>query len=240
MHAFLVVGGTQGQREKRAQKFTQEIHPMDTIVLSPDPSIGIENVRKLNQKLFLKPSYSPLKATLIYQADKMTIAAQNAFLKTLEEPPGACLIVLTAPNTELLAPTLVSRCQIITLPPKAQIRLTNEDLVSSLKAAEEILKGQIGKQLALSEKISQDRHEAIVWLKMQTVLWRYLLLIKQDCRDLLPNGVSRSKLKQMAQKLTLKQIKETIKKIQKSKIMLQANVHTRLVIDNLLLNYPSL
>lgn len=242
MHAFLIVGGTQTEREEKARSFTKNIHPIDTIILFPDPSIGIEKVRKLGSDLFLKPSKSSQKAALIFQAEKMTTAAQNAFLKTLEEPPGNSFLVLTAPNTKLLTPTLVSRCQVITLPLKGEIRPTGENLAGSLEAVEKILKGETEERLNFTEKISQDRQEVIIWLKMQVILWRYMLLIRQNCKKLLLEREEDSllRLENIAQRLTTKQIIITINKIRDAEKMLKANVNIRLTIDNLLLDYPSL
>lgn len=78
-------------------------------------SIGIEAIRELEQFLKLKvPHNTPLnRGIIIERADKLTVEAQNAFLKTLEEPPDGTVIILTASNQKNLLPTIISRVQIV-------------------------------------------------------------------------------------------------------------------------------
>ena len=65
----------------------------------------------------LKPYESKRKVCIICDADKMNMWAQNALLKTLEEPPSYATIVLLTVNSNSLFPTIVSRCQVIKLHP---------------------------------------------------------------------------------------------------------------------------
>lgn len=58
------------------------------------------------------------KTGIIYDADRMNAEAQNALLKTLEEPPPESLIMLVTGNAGILLPTTISRCRAITLPAK--------------------------------------------------------------------------------------------------------------------------
>ena len=60
-------------------------------------------------------SASGWKIGVIQEADTMNESAQNAFLKTLEEPPGKCLFILTTGRPSALLPTIRSRCQLLTL-----------------------------------------------------------------------------------------------------------------------------
>ena len=60
-------------------------------------------------------SASGWKIGVIQEADTMNESAQNAFLKTLEEPPGKCLFVLTTGRPSALLPTIRSRCQLLAL-----------------------------------------------------------------------------------------------------------------------------
>jgi len=57
------------------------------------------------------PYEASRKACLIYPAERMTVGAANSLLKTLEEPPGHAVIILLAAQTDLLLPTVRSRCQ---------------------------------------------------------------------------------------------------------------------------------
>ncbi len=87
------------------------ISPFDIIYLGENcGSIKIEQIRELRQKLNLKPFQGTNKATIIYNAQNLTPEAQNSLLKTLEEPPFDTVIILVAPNENLLLATIVSRC----------------------------------------------------------------------------------------------------------------------------------
>ncbi|MBV8884797.1 MAG: DNA polymerase III subunit delta' [Chroococcidiopsidaceae cyanobacterium CP_BM_RX_35] len=74
------------------------------------PLIRLEQVREIAQFLSRSPLAAPRSMVVIEQAETMAEAAANALLKTLEEP-GLATIILIAPSTESLLPTLVSRCQ---------------------------------------------------------------------------------------------------------------------------------
>ena len=78
----------------------------------------IEQIREVvERRAPLRPYEGRVKVFVIRGADTMTPQAANAFLKTLEEPPAATLFVLTAADQARLLPTIVSRCQTVTLRP---------------------------------------------------------------------------------------------------------------------------
>lgn len=72
-------------------------------------SIGVEEIRKLQSDIIIKPLYSRRKVYLIADASKMTVQAQNCLLKTLEEPPGEAVLILTTSNYGSLLETIRSR-----------------------------------------------------------------------------------------------------------------------------------
>ena len=91
-------------------------HP-DLIRLKPDKSIGVNDVRAMSGRVAAKPYEARGHVVIIEEADKMTAAAQNALLKTLEEPPGEDVFFLTADSMMALLPTIVSRCRVIRVSP---------------------------------------------------------------------------------------------------------------------------
>ena len=99
-------------------------HP-DVQLIEPDGAhVKIDQVRALQHDLALRPLEGRYRVAIFDQFETATVEAQNALLKTLEEPPDyAVLIVLTA-DPELLLPTIVSRCQQMALRPltTAQVR----------------------------------------------------------------------------------------------------------------------
>ena len=79
--------------------------------------IGIEEIKNLHKKMFLKAFSGKKKVCILWGVEKMNSQAANSFLKILEEPPNNTYFFLIAENTELVLPTLLSRCQQITLGP---------------------------------------------------------------------------------------------------------------------------
>ncbi len=79
--------------------------------------IKIETVREVQRDLSLRPYQGARRVVLLAQADTLNDAAENALLKTLEEPPPYALLILTAEDAETLLPTTVSRCQQVPLTP---------------------------------------------------------------------------------------------------------------------------
>jgi DNA polymerase-3 subunit delta' len=102
-------------------------HPYVHIISEPDSkSIGIEAIRKLEHFLSLKvPGENRTdRVVLIENSDKLTHEAQNALLKTLEEPPKGTVLLLTADSILSLLPTVRSRSQHIPVltPSKEQLQ----------------------------------------------------------------------------------------------------------------------
>ena len=73
-------------------------------------SIGIDQIRALKTAAHQKPQRNNIKVFVMPRADKMTIAASNALLKVLEEPPGDSIFILTSERKHFLSPTILSRC----------------------------------------------------------------------------------------------------------------------------------
>ena len=71
--------------------------------------------QSLQQFLSLKPFVAPLRVALLANAERMTEAAQNCLLKTLEEPPPNTVLVLTTAYPDHLLSICLSRCQVIAL-----------------------------------------------------------------------------------------------------------------------------
>ena len=81
-------------------------------------SIGVEDIRgQLCGDIQIKPYSSPYKIYIVDEAEKMTIQAQNAILKTIEEPPAYGVILLLTTNAAAFLPTILSRCVTLKLRP---------------------------------------------------------------------------------------------------------------------------
>ncbi|MGQ0695319.1 MAG: DNA polymerase III subunit delta' [Nitrospiraceae bacterium] len=100
----------------------------DYVVVEPDresatPQIKIEQVRDIEQQFIYRPLMGERKICMIDDADRMTIGAANALLKTLEEPPGHGLFILISSRPQALPVTIRSRCQSLRFLPPAQTQV---------------------------------------------------------------------------------------------------------------------
>ncbi len=234
--SFLILGGNFSERETAFQDLYLKLKPKearltndpDFISLSAENSIGINQVRRLEENFSLKSHSFPPKLGFIAQAEKLTLEAQNALLKMLEEPIGNSVLILTAPRQENLLITVVSRCQLINLPEKAVIELSSEEIKELSQELEKILNSSPGKRIQFNDQLN-TRDEAIAFCQNQLCLWREILLkkIKQP-----------QSLKSRLNRLSSREITTTIRQLEKTLQFLKANANPRLCLDNLLISYP--
>lgn len=102
-------------------------HP-DFLLVQPDPELAnpqikIEQVRELEQQIVYHPLVGRKKIFLIDDADRMTLGAANALLKTLEEPPEHSVLLLVSGRPSALPATVRSRCQALRFAPPARTQV---------------------------------------------------------------------------------------------------------------------
>jgi len=132
---------------------------MDLKTLSKQPSqeIHVEQIRQLQERLHIRALEGPYKIAVILHAHEMNIQAQNALLKTLEEPPANTVLLLCTHQKELLLSTLQSRCQALAFKPLPSTFVAEQlhayGISEPLKAARlaEVSEGSLGKAKRLGE-----------------------------------------------------------------------------------------
>ncbi len=137
-------------------------------------TISVDDIRtQVNNDVAIKPYSSRYKVYIINEAEKMTPQAQNAILKTLEEPPEYAVILLLVSNVNTLLPTILSRCVLLNMKPvrDALVKkyLMEEMQVPDYKAdvCVAFARGNVGKAKALasSEEFENVKSEALALLK---------------------------------------------------------------------------
>ena len=137
-------------------------------------SFGVEDIRtQINQDIVIKPYSSKYKIYIMNEAEKMTVQAQNALLKTLEEPPAYAVIILLTTNVEAMLPTILSRLVVLNMKPVGD-QLVKDYLMKEVKVPNykadicvAFARGNLGKAklLATSEEFDKVKEEAISLLK---------------------------------------------------------------------------
>lgn len=110
-----------------ATKLKSNNHP-DLFEMSPEGKSDIylmETIKQFIQEVNLSPFEAKHKVYLFHDADKMLPIHANALLKTLEEKPSHAVILLATENRRKLLPTILSRCQVITLPKPETVEVDN-------------------------------------------------------------------------------------------------------------------
>ncbi|WP_288222456.1 DNA polymerase III subunit delta' [uncultured Clostridium sp.] len=147
-HAHIIVGADGIGKSNLANKFARNIlgklEDKDYIDIinyrCKKASFGVDDVREIVEEINKKPFEGDKKVIIIYDGNKLTVQAQNALLKTIEEPPNGVYIILLCESLELILDTIKSRCQIYKLSPltKGEIRTYLSNMNSDDFSEEEV------------------------------------------------------------------------------------------------------
>ncbi len=308
-HAYLITGPAQIGKGTLARTFAQALnctaelpdqrpcgrcrpckliaanrHP-DIKVVSGEASgrgnvtLKIDQIRELQAELNLTAAEARVKAAIIEGFETANQSAANAFLKTLEEPPGNTVLILTATTAETLLPTITSRCRTVGLRP-LPTKLVQAALVDRwdvepglARTLAHLADGRIGRALTLAQQpdLLAERHaqldllyeafqhsrvkrfaaaerlaleaEALpdllqIWLGF----WRDMILVATagEAGEAVSNVDRIERLKRYARTWSSEDILACLRRTQEALWQLERNANTRLVMENLLLGYPSL
>jgi len=162
-HAFLITGEAGSGKSELAAKVISLINPPEQSggmnlfgeaeevevpeledmqgdlvrIISPKSKsrrIVVDDIRELEKSFYVASSSGKWKVGVVLHADRMNAGAENAFLKTLEEPPADCLLLLLSDAPELLLPTILSRCVRLPLMASVGERVASESQEELLAA----------------------------------------------------------------------------------------------------------
>lgn len=137
-------------------------------------TISVNDIREqINQDMGIKPYSSKYKIYIVNEAEKMNVQAQNALLKTLEEPPAYGIIILLTTNVDAMLSTILSRCVVLHMKPVADA-LVKDYLMKEMRVPDykadvcvAFARGNIGKarNLCVNEDFEKVKSEAVILLK---------------------------------------------------------------------------
>jgi DNA polymerase-3 subunit delta' len=131
--------------------------------------ISVDNIRQqINGDVAIKPYSGPKKIYIVDEAEKMNVQAQNALLKTLEEPPQYTVIMLLTTRVEAMLQTILSRCVVLETKPVAddviKDYLMRKVEIPDYRAAvcASFARGNVGRAIALSSNEEFDHMKSSV------------------------------------------------------------------------------
>lgn len=198
-HAYIINGERNCGKEFMAKAFSQSLqcenrdgvepcgechsclqaqslnHPDIIFVSHEKPNtISVDDIRnQINGTVDIMPYDRPKKIYIINDGELMTVQAQNALLKTLEEPPEYVVIIILTNNMDMFLPTILSRCVVLNFKP-VRDELVKEFLMSKMQIPDykadicvAFARGNVGKArlLANSEEFDKVKDEALALLK---------------------------------------------------------------------------
>lgn len=241
--------------------------------------ILIDQVRALQHTLSLSPYSAKYRIALLPNFQSATEQAQNALLKTLEEPSDNVVLLLTADALESLLPTVVSRCEVVRLRPasiesaeaylqtvkgltaeKAELMahlcsgrigaalhfIEEPELFAqrkeSLEMLLELLPAKLYERFALAEKLSKPhdtfRERVSAILPYWVLFWRDVFICAAGADLPLANLDLDYPIHQVANGLSLKESRALLDMHDQALQHLDANVNVRLLLENLMLDWP--
>jgi len=185
MHTYLLLNPDTDKRlaEITKQVETLGISPFDRIVPTDEgPSIGIAQIRTFIKRLMLTPLEGTHSAGIIAQAELLTLEAQQALLKTLEEPPNHAYIFLGAANVLQLIPTIISRC--ITVSPTADsLPEAGEEDANIRTLINEVLSASPGKKIHLIASAGKSREDIERFINTSVGILRTDLISERNAQE---------------------------------------------------------
>jgi len=159
------------RKEYQAYLENKKHTPWKKFYFSKSTGIQIDSIRMLEHKIILSPLEAKYKIFIIEDAHNMNVNTQNAFLKTLEEPPENTILILTTSKPQNLLPTILSRCQKIAFNPVPENAIKRELLKNpdlddvSANIISKISNGSMEKALQLANQgFMEARKDADVFL----------------------------------------------------------------------------
>lgn len=219
MHAYILVTTTPIDAKTIPTVLQIATAPSDMIELFPaETSIGVAETRTFLEQIRLSPSAGNIRLGIIRSAEKLTPEAQNALLKTLEEPPPRVALVLETSNITSLLPTVLSRCHILRMDSRVteqQTTISNPNILSLLTLG-------IGARLAACDSLGQTKQDVQIWMEQAQLDIHQALLAAYGITSS-PNSPA----------VTPRHVARIGKKLLHAQEYLHVNVTPRLILDTI-------
>ena len=215
------------------RKIESSNHPDVSVTRAGGASIGIDDIRRLQKEVFVKPYEGKKRVSIILQGEKMTVQAQNCLLKVLEDPPGNGIIIITTANPVSLLPTIISRCQVLKPESRRHMpdhRLYHDTMVCIME--EEFTRASA----AIDLLVRDDDRSAEDFLDYMLIRLRDVLVLKvAQNEDLLYIKENGEFTRKAAAKFTPGRIGWMLEAVSRARENLRLNANAHLAMEVLLL-----
>lgn len=244
-HAYIFDGENAAQLREAAEAFVKmlSVSAADVLFLEHEKPnlISVDDIRRcINQSVHIKPYNSEHKVYIVPEAEKMNIQAQNALLKTLEEPPAYVVILLLTANSETFLPTILSRCVKLAVISEETQTYEDEDLAAVSELVREVIRAVptmdtklMLDDIAALEKLKVHAREALEEIR----LYMRDVLLYKSTKDvkLLAHREEVTAIKQIADRASYEGIERILTAIDGAGRRLDANVNFELTVQLLLM-----
>jgi DNA polymerase-3 subunit delta' len=227
-------------------KIARGVHP-DVLVVEPGESgtIKVEQVREINDRAGYRPFEGRRRVVIVDQADALVGAAQNALLKTLEEPPSSSVFLLLTSRPDMLLPTVRSRCIRLRFAEGAEVEIDEEArddagrvLADAARASDPGSRLDSAKDLLPNSNMSsaeQREHVAARLRAMESLLRDVEVLATRADEGALANADVRSALERLTQAYAGERGVRAFTAIDQALMALDRNAGVKVVADWLVL-----
>lgn len=263
----------------RCRRVSRGVHPDVTITdlktqaaaekasaTSRNTSLNIASVREISANVALRPVETDWRIAIVDDVETMQETAQEAFLKTLEEPPSYTVIILITSDVDLLLPTILSRCVTITMQVVPEQTVAHALQAAGIEEARafaiaELSGGRIGwafeaaADASLVEQQETLQQSARSWMrgspydrlvrattladrfsKEREAVFSELLAVQLVWRSALIDAVQPNTLEE----ITAGSMVKAVRSVERCIVDLEANVRPRLAMQTMVSQWPVL
>ncbi len=222
---------------KSCRQAMDQNHPDIKIWTHKKPkTVTVEEMRDLISDVYIRPYQNDRKIYIIPDAHLMNAAAQNALLKTLEEPPEYIVIILLSNSADAMLDTILSRCQTIELAP-GDIDYDPALLTLALNLLTQVSGWDLVRVREAIKELSEYKLQADTLLEIFTSWYRDVLYFKSTYQEnglLFPDHIGQ--IQTDSGRMTYEGIQEVLDDIRTAQLRLKANVNFDLTMELVLLS----
>lgn len=251
MSVYLISGGKIKDREARTNEMVSEFWDgnfetsIDKKIIDIEEgkkNISIDQVRTIEDFSLSKPIERKSKIVIVKNAGKLSVEAQNAILKTLEDPPFYLKFILETERTKSLLPTIISRCILVEIGSGEFIDVETADNSNYIDTFVNLVKSDLGRRFdwaVKNKELLKEDKLLVSYLDSWEIFVRDVLVSRYLDTSFLKNKYKLSEVSDISGVLKEScDLDMILRRILLAKSAAKSNVSKSLVIENFLISLP--